>query len=252
MKALKSIALLLLAGAFLYKCSKDGGNSETFSGNGLSGSMARFAINGNYLFTVDNNSLHTFSLADAAHPVQTGHHELGQDIETIFSFKNSLLIGSQSSVYIVNIDNPSTPYLNAQIQHFTACDPVVADGNYAYLTVSTGRPRCNFGWANDLQIYNVSNLSSPQFVNSIGLNQPNGLAVDGKWLFVCDGGIKMFDRTNPTSPTLFKEELGYNSYDCIAANNLLTVSAETGIYQYSYTNSNLTFLSQIPKALPSL
>ncbi len=253
MKTLKTLSLVILAGALLYQCSKDGGNSETFSGTGLSGSTARFAINGDYLYTVDNSNLHVFSIANGAHPVRGGAFRLGEnDIETIFSLGSNLFIGAQSGVHIVNISNPTYPFISSQIQHLTSCDPVVAEGPYAYLTISNGRPRCFVGGGNQLQIYNISNIYSPYQINSIGMTQPNGLALDGKWLFVCDNGLKMYDRTNPENLVQKQFIPGSNTYDCIAANKLLTVSEGSGISQYSYANDSLKFLSKIPKALPSL
>ena len=252
MKVVKFILLLFISLAFLYKCSKDGGNSESFSGTGLSGSTARFAINGNHLFTVDNRALHSFSLATGAHPMEIGAYQLGANIETIFSLGNSLLIGAQTGMHIVNVSNPASPFLSSTVEHFTSCDPVVADNNYAYLTISNGRPRCFTGGANQLMIYDISTLSAPQLRNTVSLFQPNGLALDGKWLFVCDQGIKMFDRSNPTAPLLQEQKTGFQSSDCIAANNLLTISSNAGIYQYSYAGDSLHFLSQIPKALPAL
>ena len=54
-----------------WSCSKDSGGNFSASANpaGQGGSLARFTIVGNYLYTVDKQNLKVFLISDAANPV---------------------------------------------------------------------------------------------------------------------------------------------------------------------------------------
>ncbi len=248
MKILKLALALMLTAALLYKCGKDG-SAETFSGTGLSGSTARFALNGNHLYTVDNSTLHVFSLANGAKPVKGTDVAVGNDIETIYSLNSNLFIGSSQGVYFMDVSNPDLPVLSNVVSHFRACDPVVADNQFAFVTLSSSRVNCSTG-ANQLIVYNIANIYEPYIVSFKNLSNPKGLALDGKWLFVCDQNITMFDRSTISNLVVHKKTATLAANDCIAGNNLLTVSADDGIYQYDYANGNLNFLSKIAKVQP--
>ena len=73
-----------------------GGDSNT----GIGGSMARFTIKGDYLYTVDSYDLKTFDIKDKVNPEITSEVNLGWGIETIFPYGENLFIGAQSGMHI--------------------------------------------------------------------------------------------------------------------------------------------------------
>src|SRR5690349_3143106 len=123
-----AIAILFLFGCDKADISYGGGTSyNTTSGQG--GSMARFTIVGNYLYTVDKQNLKVYNIADAGAPVFSTSIPVGFEIETIYPFKNYLFIGSTSMVHIFNIDDPAKPQKTSEAISPTVvrrCDPVVA------------------------------------------------------------------------------------------------------------------------------
>jgi len=123
---------------------------------------------------------------------------------------------------------------------------VISDGNYAYITLRDGTP-CQ-GSDNQLDIVNVSNLTSPVLVKTYHLTNPHGLAKDNDWLFICDGrgGLKMYNAADPANIILKKHVKDLETYDAIAWNNNLIVVAKDGLYQYDYTNATLNQRSRIP------
>ncbi len=245
-KLISSILLTVLAILFVIGCSKEN-SSASFDGTGLSGSTARFAISSNHLYTVDARNLNIFSLANPAQPSRLGNFPLGMDIETIFPYKSSLLIGSQSAVYIVDITQPSTPIMQGIVSHIRSCDPVVAENNIGFVTLSTSNT-CTRG-VNRLEVLDLSNLSAPKVLTTYPMSSPRGLGIDGKWLFVCDNGLKMYDKTNVNNLVKADEVQTVAANDLIASNNKLIVTAEDGIYQYDYSTSKMVFLSKILKSL---
>lgn len=247
MKTFKLLLMVAIGIAVLMKCSKDGNSQASFDGTGLSGSTARFTITGDHLYTVDNSNLQIFSLATGSKPSKVGLFYLGLDIETITARDNSLFIGSQSAVYLVDVSSPTSPSLLGEVSHIRSCDPVVPDGNFAFVTLSTNNT-CSRG-VNRLEVLNIANLQNPTVVKTYPMNNPRGLAVSGQWLFVCDDGVKMFDKTNVNNLVQKDYKIGVPANDVIADDDVLIVTADDGIYQYSYANGNLQFLSKILRSL---
>jgi len=212
---------------------------------GLAGSMARFALVNDYLYAVDHHTLKCFSLTNAFDPQQISSVYAGWDIETIFPFKDKLFLGSMGGVFIYNISNPVNPVIESNFIHARACDPVIADNNYAFVTLRTGT---TCGPANDeLQILDIANLRYPKLVKTYAMNSPHGLAKDHDLLFICDGtgGLKMYDASDVSHLVLKKSIMGLETYDAIAWNNNLIVVAKDGLYQFDYTAASLTRKSKL-------
>ena len=88
---------------------------------------------------------------------------------------------------------PSTPALIGQFTHIVACDPVIADDNYAYVTLNDSS-MCR-GAINELKIIDIKDVANPVDVKSYALTHPIGLSKDGNNLFICDGkdGLKIYN-----------------------------------------------------------
>lgn len=251
-----TILAVLFAVIFsFYACSENDnmyGSSDNNSGKG--GSMARFTISGDFLYTVDAQTLKLFDLSDTQHPkyLSGKDQQLNFGIETISTRDTLLLIGSQDGLYIYNIKRPAFPNFMSRTQHFRSCDPVVASGNYAYVTLNTDGVWCGNNM-NVLDIYDITNPGEPILNKTIPLDYPKGLGIDGNKLFVCtkSAGIKVFDITNPIEPEWI-DDLSYitemqniETYDVIPLNGLLLVSAQGGFYQLDYTGEKLKYVSKI-------
>lgn len=214
---------------------------------GMGGSMARFTIANNTLYAVDQYSLRMFSITGGLSSL--GKTSVGRNIETISPYNNHLFIGSTNGMFIYNISNPTSPVYVSTYIHGTACDPVVVDDNYAYITLRSGTP-CNTT-LNQLEVVDIQNLSSPTLSHTVQLNNPHGLGKDGNTLFICDGtaGLKVFDAANPTtiSSKPVVQVSNIQATDVIPFNKRLLMIGSDGLYQYDYSNvQNISLLSRIP------
>ncbi|RTQ50878.1 hypothetical protein EJV47_09700 [Hymenobacter gummosus] len=233
--------LLLLGG-----CA-DASVAPSTANVGLAGSMSRFAILGNTLYTVDSRSLRVFDLGSVSNTSQAPRllrtTTLGVDIETIYPSGSYLFIGTQSGMYIFDAADPQQPRQVGFYQHAVSCDPVVVDGRWAYLTLRTGRS-CG-GGPNQLQVIDLQNLNQPRLAQSYPMTQPYGLGVDAGLLFVCDDGLKVFDTSQ--SPALTqRDQFAIDAYDVIPSNGHLLVIGRQGLYQYQYAGRALQQLSFLP------
>ncbi len=218
------------------------------SGNtGITGSMARFSLYNNYLFTVMNNTLAVFDLSNRAPVVATDSIYVGWDVETIFSYKDYMFMGTPRGMLIYSVSNPVKPVYVSSFTHFYGCDPVVVENDTAFVTVRSGN-LCGQN-SNELIVVDVSNIKQPKQIVSYSMTSPKGLGIDNGTLFLCDDGLKVYDARNPM--ILMARQLahykGMDGYDVIPFNHTLMMIADDGIYQYDYTDlKNIKQLSKLP------
>jgi hypothetical protein len=215
---------------------------------GMAGSLARFSIVNDYLYAVDRHSLHSLLISNAGDPKIVGNLAAGFDIETIYPLKDKLFIGSMGGLYIYDISNPASPVKKGTFGHARACDPVVADDNYAYVTLKAGTT-CG-PTENELQIVDIKDVTAPSLLMKYPMSAPTGLSKDGNILFVCDGkeGLKVYNAADYSKLLLIKQFSNIEPVDVIAWNGNALVMTKDGLYQYDYKNladihlaSKLTF-----------
>jgi hypothetical protein len=205
---------------------------------GIGGSMARFAIASDHLYSVTYSQLSAFNINIPYEPKLTNTKNIGWNIETIFPFQDKLFIGSNSGMFVYDINDASNPTFVSQFSHVSSCDPVIADEKYAYVTLRSGTA-CQ-GFTNQLEVLDISQITQPSLLKTYSLTNPHGLAKDDNLLFICDGkdGLKLYDATDVNSLKLIKTISGLETYDVIAFNNIAIVVANDGLYQFDYSDSN--------------
>jgi hypothetical protein len=223
----------------------DGGASVT----GTGGSMARFIIYKDILYVIDQSNLHMFDVTNELSPVSAGNTLIGWNIETVFIARQHLFIGSMTGMYIYSLADPLNPAYVSTYWHVTSCDPVVVEGNYAYITLRTGNI-CETD-VNQLDIVDIHKLASPIKIKSYTMHNPHGLGIDQGILFICDGdaGLKIYNASDPLNLKANKiahfEEI--NTFDVIPIQEHLIMIGEDGLYQYDYSNlTDIDLLSMIP------
>jgi hypothetical protein len=226
-----------------------GARSDAGGRAGVGGSMARFTIYDNYLYTVDNTNLQLFNITNPTNPTHHGKVFLGWGIETIFPYTDKLFIGSTTGMHIYDNADPSHPKHLSTYQHVNSCDPVVVEGNFAYVTLRSGT-QCA-GFTNQLDVLNISDLRNPKLIKTYPMQNPHGLGIDQSTLFLCEGtfGLKVFDIADKLQidKNLLAHFRNLDAYDVIPLNNVLMVIGKEGLYQYDYRDpKNLKLLSKMP------
>ncbi len=225
--------------------SGNGGGSVT----GTGGSMARFIIYEDILYVIDQSNLHMFDINNELSPISAGNKAIGWNIETVFIAREHLFIGSMTGMYIYSLYDPANPSYVSTYWHVTSCDPVVVEGNYAYITLRTGNI-CETD-VNQLDIVDIHKLASPMKIKSYPMHNPHGLGIDQGILFICDGdaGLKIYDATDPLNLNANKiaHFAEINTFDVIPIQQHLIMIGEDGLYQYDYSNlTEINLLSMIP------
>lgn len=223
--------------------------SANNANTGVGGSMARFAIVEDYLYTIDASSLYLFDISLLDDPQAGSRIDVGWGIETLFPYEDKLFIGANNGMHIYNNTNPEAPVHLSTYAHIQSCDPVVVEGDYAFVTLRSGN-ECQ-GFTNQLEIVDISDASKPTLFKTYPMQNPHGLGVDGKCLFICEGefGLKLFDKTdlNTIDDKLVAHYTEMNAFDVIPLNGVLMMIGTDGLYQYEYDcEGKLELLSAIP------
>jgi hypothetical protein len=218
-------------------------------GSGTGGSMARFMLNEDYLYVIAVPvRLKTVDITTPSDMAVIDSVDVPRSMETLFRLENNLFVGTTTGMLIFDLADPKKPAQISSYDHITACDPVVVDGQYAYVTLRTGNT-CNNG-QNLLEVIDISSIANPYLVKSYPMFNPHGLGTDGDLLFVCDGaaGLKIYNKSDPMS--IITNQVAhypdFNTYDVIPMNGILILVGEGGIYQYDYSNpENIVQISHI-------
>lgn len=218
------------------------------SATGIGGSMARFTINGDYLYALDGANMDVVDLQVQAKPVAKNEIPLTWDAETLFPYKDKLFVGSQTGMWILDLIQPTQPAVLSQYTHVRSCDPVVVEGDYAFVTLRSGSA-CQ-GFTNQLEVIDIKDLKNPVVKQVYAMTNPHGLGIDNGLLFICDGadGLKAFDAKDVSkiSENLLAHYKDIKAIDVIPYEKVAMVIAESGIYQYDYSDiKNIRLLSQI-------
>jgi hypothetical protein len=221
-------------------------SSDSGSPQGSGGSLTRFAIKDSFLYIVTGFTLNTYSLSDGQFQ-ELNSTTIGFGLETIQANGEYLYLGANDAMYIYSIADRTQPEFVFRYAHIVSCDPVVVQGNRAYVTLRAGGA-CGRG-TNLLEIIDISNPNNPTLLTQYPMTSPGGLGISGSCLFVCEGefGFSMFNVANDQVTPLLQVPDVY-AYDVIVKNDSFIVTGADGIFQYQYTcaPATLNLISTIP------
>ncbi len=210
---------------------------------GQGGSLARFKIVESYLYAVDSNNITIFDISDLDSPIEKNDVFVGFGIETIFNRGEYLFLGSTTGMFIYNISSPDIPQFVSEFTHATACDPVIVDGDYAYVTLRGGNSCGTF--ESSLEVINISEVETPLLVKRYPLNSPYGLGIRNDLLFICDGtsGLKVYNKEKVEDLQLLQTISNITAYDVIPLENRLVMIGGNELYQYTYSSQGINLIS---------
>jgi hypothetical protein len=213
---------------------------------GQGGSMARFAISGDHMYVVTSQNLSVYGIA-AGNFSHISDTYLESGLETITTRNEYLYIGSREAMYIYSIADAGHPVFLFRYAHIRSCDPVVVQGNRAYVTLRAGNP-CG-GGQNVLEIIDITNPKQPFEITTFQMTSPGGLGINGNCLFVCEGaaGLRMMNVTGDEVEVIGGID-DINAYDVIVQSSVITVTGEDGVFQYNYdcSTASMDLISKIP------
>lgn len=218
-----------------------------FAGNNgkSKGTINRIGTYYNHVYIIAKDKLHIFSsTGESMNKQNTINIEPGS--ETIYIDRNRLYIGSESAVKIFLLDNLSAPTEASTIDHLTACDPVLADGDIAYSTLrSQANEGCD-GTENVLIVIDVTKARKASEVKTIDMESPYGMTMVNNVLIVGEGtnGLSFYNVKDRKSPEFLIRNKDITAFDVMlhpVDNEIIIVSDLSGIREYRIDWNNLRF-----------
>lgn len=247
---MKNLIVILLLSLAISSCDSD--SSDAFSessSTSTGGSLASITIVGDHLYALNSTSIIPVDISDLNNPEVRDLVTIGTGLETIFPYNGRLFIGSASALFVYDLSDPTRPEFLSQFTHATGCDPVVAKGDYAYVTLRDGFSCNNPFQINVLEVVNVADPRNTFSTAQYNLSNPRGLGIGcNNKLFVCDGdaGLLQFDLSDPSSPVLERTYEEYFANDVLIQNDLLILTGNDGVFQFRCTDEGLQLLSKLP------
>jgi hypothetical protein len=141
-------------------------------------------------------------------------------------------------MFIYSVENPETPDYESEVSHFTSCDPVVTDGEFAFVTLHSGTTCGND--LNVIQTYDVTDIQNPILLEQRNMISPKGLGLYNNYLFVCDDEIKIFDISPLPDNMSFVSSISVEAFDVIIQDNHLITIGEDKLSQYHLNPDDIT------------
>ncbi|WP_235299608.1 LVIVD repeat-containing protein [Portibacter marinus] len=249
---------LLFASALflLISCEVDLGISTIApSDTNTQGSYANMIVLDNLMYVITKEDLQTYSLENPENPELIDEQFLGFNIESLLHYKGNLFVGSPQAMYIYEIDTEGIPR-NSSITDYTGfgadfCqrDPIAVNDETAFASLSSIQiGQCREVDRNEIRVFNIENINHPKHINTVQMESPRGITLDGDLLFICEAnnGLKVMDVSDPTHFIELYHFEGFKAYDVIANDGLLVVVGPEKIYEYDYSDINdMRYLSQL-------
>ncbi len=169
-------------------------------------------------------------VSDPKSPTELGNYT-GIDLAGL-SYSNDLVyIGHRyNGLKIINVSNPTSPVLEGEY---------IEGPNQVYTDVFISEETAYVadGQGNSLKIINVTNSSKPELITKISYISPNGgpndvfVLNDILYLSVYDGGLKIYDVSDPSNPILMDEYVN------------TPTNGSSGFYSGVYAEGDIAYLS---------
>jgi hypothetical protein len=251
---MKYLFFTILSLSLFFSCADDAGLSLAPGSSGATnGSYSNMLVISQHLYVVNDDELITYRIESDDALAEIDRKSLGFGVESMFHRSGVLFIGSRERLYIYRLNTANIPIEESTTEYsefdgIDNCfsDPVVVEGDIAYVTLATDLDAgCGFRTVNELRLYDISDLQNPNLINTVEMEEPKGLAVSNNILFVCEAnnGLKIFNVENSLNVIQLYHFEGYRATDVIVNNGVLLVVGPDNLYEYDYSDLNNVFLT---------
>ena len=206
-------------------------------GSGGDNTLARFAITGDELYIIDKQSLRHFDISDPNNPVEGGRITVGFNVQAINADDNRLYMSTLTELNTFDLADPDNPQLVGTYDGVNACNPVVFQGDYMYVSRRLGNP-CGWSQLSHLAVVDFKDAGNPVESISYEMESPYGLGTSPNTLFVCEGGngLRVFLTEDPVDLVQTAHFRNLEAFQVVPNGDVLVITASDGIYQYDISN----------------
>lgn len=236
----KLLTLLMILSCALVSCNKEGDSSESQS---VAGSLSGFSIIGDELYVLSLHQVDVYGI-DGDDIKKMSTITTNEELETIYPFQNHVFLGSTTGMLVYDVDDPYHPQHVETVSHIRSCDPVVADSNYAYVTLRSNGNRCANG-VDVLYVYDLDDTFKPTLIKEYDMSHPQGMALMDSLLLVCDDGLKLYNRKDPYQLELIQHINSFETADALAYEDEILITTNERLEMFKMDSARLKIQSVI-------
>lgn len=271
---------LVIVLLFFFTACEDSGSSNSEGSTSvmvesIGSSTSKFKIYNNRLYSIKDNFLKVYDISDADNIQPLSWTYLNSPITSMFVYDEKLIAATNSGLKIFSIKDDMIEFLKNSdtfipcqrffvedtllyvLNNLDTCKDYLYDmysyDPYYYEEVDRFKedPTNNMILDNGIEVYDVSDFSSPKLLTKISSYNPIALSVKDDLLYVCEGkyGLKVYDINRSENNISLSRNNIYRDAKCsdliTSSGYLYTITADNlGIYDYNQLDNILATLKK--------
>lgn len=196
-----------------------------------------FSIYNDLLYTVVKDTMRIFNLYTnenklESKPINT--IAIGWNAKAIFNYNMYLYANTPSGLIRYSLENPIYPQYIDRISDISGNYDLIIEDNFIFASIRKNQVEVTDSNSGKLVIMDLHNPKSP--LATYQMKNPRGITLTKQYLFICDNGLKIYDRENLANIRLLATYNDINGYHIFMYAKYLMVITTDGLYQYDYSN----------------
>lgn len=208
--------------------------------------QAGIVIDGNNMYIADNDDLVSYDISQPASPVETGREHLREGIDTLYMYRQYLVVCQDNYFGTVVFDVTGGTFNRSGINWmWGSCNKVALNENKAFVADKPGYSCTGEQVDHIVGIYNLNGTVTDDYVTSFAVGNVKAMVANGQALYVSDEskGLKVVDLATNDVKTA---GANMNYYQLKIAGNKLYARTASSLDCYDISNAlRPTLISQL-------
>ncbi|WP_343667696.1 hypothetical protein [Chitinophaga sp.] len=175
--------------------------------------QAGIVINGNNLYIANNDTLVSYDISQPGTPAETGREKTGMTVDTLYMFKQNLVVCRDNFYGTVMYDVSSGGFGQSGIYWpWTSCKKVVLYGDKAFVTDKPGYSCSGENPDGDVRMYTISDNAATSDPIHLPVENVSALAVTDNTVYASmeSQGFAVIDVATNLIKTTFPDKVYYS------------------------------------------
>lgn len=208
--------------------------------------QAGIVVDGNNMYIADNDNLVSYDISQPANPVETAREHLREGIDTLYMYKQYLVVCQDNYFGTVVFDAAGGNFNRSGINWlWGSCNRVALNETNAFVVDKPGYSCTGEGVNNSVTIYNINSTNVADYVGSFTTGSVRAMVATGHALYISGerAGLMIVDVANFNT----RLTIGNTHYQQLQiAGNKLYARSATSLDCYDITNAlTPTLISQL-------
>jgi hypothetical protein len=198
--------------------------------------QAGIVIDGNNMYIADNDNLVSYDISQPANPVETGREYMRAGIDTLYMFRQNLVV-CQDNYYGTDVFDITSGTFNRSgiYWQWGSSNKVAMNSNKAFVADKPGYSYSGESTDNSVRVYNMNSTNTADYAGSFSIRNVKAMVATEQTLYASDEnkGLIIYDiATNTVKNTVSTK----NYYQLQVAGNRLLARSATSLDCYDISD----------------